>query len=258
MYFVGIAVAIPVALLFKRTLLKGAPPAFVLELPAYHLPQCRTVFFRVYEAAKQFTVRAGTIILAISVIIWALNYFPRSDEISGRYEVARAAAEKSLVGEALQERIAELDQLEAGEHQRNSYFAGIGHAFAPVFRPLGWDWRIGMAVLASFPAREVVVSTLGIIYDLGADLDLDSEEDRGKLVKKLHASTWPDGRKVFSLPVALSIMVFFALCCQCGATLVTIRREANSWKWAFLTFAYMTLLAYIGAFATYQVGCWLL
>jgi ferrous iron transport protein B len=183
-----------------------------------------------------------------------LNYFPRAREITDRYNEQRAAAEAELEPRPLAERLAVLDRLEAGEHQRNSYFAGIGHALEPVFRPLGWDWRIGMAVLASFPAREVVISTLGIVYDLGADVDLDDEASRGLLIEKLHASTWPDGRKVFSLPVALSIMVFFALCCQCGATLVTVKRETHSWKWALFTFTYMTALAYLAALATYQVG----
>ena len=123
-------------------------------------------------------------------------------------------------------------------------------------KPLGWDWRIGMAAAASFPAREVVVGTLGIIYNLG---QTDSEQIQEPLGEKLQEATWDDdpGRKVFTVPVALSLMVFFALCCQCASTLVVIRRETNSWRWPAFTFAYMTVLAYVGALLTYQIGSWL-
>jgi ferrous iron transport protein B len=114
---------------------------------------------------------------------------------------------------------------------------------------LGWDWRIGCAVIASFPAREIVISTLGVVYRLGA------EEDESSLRETLRSATWPGtDRPVFNTPVALSIMVFFALCAQCAATLAVIRRETNSWRWPAFTFAYMTTLAYLGALATYQIG----
>ena len=118
-------------------------------------------------------------------------------------------------------------------------------------RPLGWDWRIGCAVVASFPAREVVIGTLGVIYHLGEGADERSESLR----ETLQSASWPGtDRPIFNVPVALSIMVFFALCAQCAATLATIRRETNSWRWPLFTFAYMTALAYLGAFVTYQVG----
>jgi len=116
--------------------------------------------------------------------------------------------------------------------------------------PLGWDWRIGVAVIASFPAREVVIATLGTIYSLGGDVD---EESQG-LRSTLQAAEWPDGRPVYNLPVALSLMVFFALCAQCASTLMIIRRETNSWRWATFSFVYMTALAYAGAWIVYQAG----
>lgn len=117
-------------------------------------------------------------------------------------------------------------------------------------RPLGWDWKIGVGAIASFPAREVIIATLGTIYSLGADVD---EEDEG-LVEAMQRATWPDGRPVFTVPVALSIMVFFALCAQCVSTLLVIKRETNSWSWPVLSFVYMTGLAYLGALLVYQVG----
>jgi ferrous iron transport protein B len=132
----------------------------------------------------------------------------------------------------------------------NSYLGRMGHAFEPAFKPLGWDWKIGVAVLASFPAREVIIAALGTIYSLGSDVD---EENQG-LRSALRSSTWPDGRPVFTIPVALSIMVFFALCAQCASTLMVIKRETNSWWWPVFTFVYMTGLAYVLAFVTFQVA----
>jgi ferrous iron transport protein B len=120
----------------------------------------------------------------------------------------------------------------------------------PVVKPAGWDWRIGVGVIASFPAREIIVATLGTIYSLGKDV----ADDPPTLIEALRAATWPDGRPVYTLPVAVSIMVFFALCAQCAATLMVIRRETNSWFWPVFAFSYMTLLAYAAAVFVYQVG----
>jgi ferrous iron transport protein B len=161
------------------------------------------------------------------------------------------APERIKVAEAQRE----LDNEIVGEYRRNSYLGRAGHAIEPVVRPLGWDWRIGCAAIASFPAREVIVATLGIIYNLGEEVDTENEEDRGHLVAALQNARWTDtGERVFNLPVALSIMVFFALCAQCASTLVIIKRETNSWAWPTFTFVYMTTLAYLGALVTYQVG----
>jgi ferrous iron transport protein B len=135
-----------------------------------------------------------------------------------------------------------------------SYLGRFGHAVEPLVKPLGWDWKIGVGVIASFPAREVIISTLGTIYSLGSDVNEESPQLRDELKR----STWPDGSPVFTLPVAVSIMVFFALCAQCVSTLLVIRRETNSWGWAAFTFVYMTGLAYIGALICYQVGTWLM
>jgi ferrous iron transport protein B len=141
--------------------------------------------------------------------------------------------------------------------RRMSYLGRAGHFVEPAVKPLGWDWRLGCAVIASFPAREVVLGTLGVIYDLGEDVDLDEDEGRTAMERKLQEATW-DGtnRKVFTLPVALSVMVFFALCAQCAATLAVIKRETRSWGWPLFTFTYMTALAYVAALLTYQIGTW--
>jgi ferrous iron transport protein B len=316
MYSIGLVVAPLVALVLKRTLLRGETPIFVMEMPMYKLPSLRTVLRRMVDSGWAFLRRAGTLILASMIVVWALLYFPSTDPQGMRYEDRIAELERPVKEQAqelkeLEESIAvqqeELDdlkeaaaehglsaeqqarqaQLEAeiapveekmkpleeavrpveqavnalrGEWKSRSILGQLGHAIEPVVKPLGWDWRIGTAALASFPAREVVVGTLGIIYNLG---EVDTDEirkgkrvGRSKLADALRNSRWdqdPD-TPVFSVPVALSLMVFFALCCQCASTLAVIRRETNSWRWPVFTFTYMTVLAYVAALAVYQIG----
>ncbi|MFM8577490.1 MAG: ferrous iron transporter B [Planctomycetaceae bacterium] len=233
MYAVGVLVAAGVAFTLSRTLFIGPPQPFVLELPPWRWPQPLVVLERVREACWSFLHNAGTLILAMSVVIWALGTFPRP---SG--PVDPTADEATIRGEGL----------------RQSALGRAGRLMEPVVRPLGWDWRIGCAVIASFPAREVVLGTLGVIYNLGT-IDPGEEEGATMLVRRLKAATW-DGsdRKVYTLPVALSIMVFFALCAQCASTLVVISQETGSWIWPVFAFAYMTALAWLGAFVTFQVA----
>lgn len=272
-YFVGVAVAIPVGMILKRTVLKGETQSFLMELPTYKWPSPRTVLGRVYEQGREFCVSAGTIIVAVTIVVWALGYYPRSSNMAADYEAQRIAvheisAEQHAIqneehGETpqmdeinesghilLTERIAEINRQESGAFLRQSYLGRMGQWIEPVVEPLGWDWRIGMAAIASFPAREVVIATMGTIYNLGEDQD----ETSVGLRDRLYHATWPDGRPVFNIAVSLSIMVFFALCCQCGATLATIKRETQSWRWPVLAFSYMTILAYVGALITYQVA----
>lgn len=250
MYLLGLAVAVPVAMLVRRTALRGAGPGFVMDLPRYQVPALRNVGLRVLERSRAFVTQAGTIILAISVIVWALGTFPRSAELRADFDAQRAEATARHSGDALAARISEIDGAEAGALLRQSALGRMGAVIEPVLAPLGWDWRIGVAVLASFPAREVVVSTLGILFDLG-----DAGDDEGAaLAERLQEARTPSGAAIFTLPIALSILVFFALCCQCGATLATIRRETSSWRWPSFVFVYMTTLAYVGAWITSVIG----
>ncbi|MCH8294374.1 ferrous iron transport protein B, partial [Candidatus Poribacteria bacterium] len=255
MYMVGIVVAIPIAWILKKTFLKGETPPFVMEMPAYKLPDWRTVALRMYDRGRAFLVRAGTIIFAVAIVVWGMAYFPRPQHIAEAY-AAKAAVieqdfEKQVLSEVERDKALQTNgQEEAGVYLRQSILGRMGQFIEPIVKPLGWDWKIGIATIASFPAREVIVATLGTIYNLGSDVDKDSESLRDAL----KAATWPDGRPVFTPLVALSVMVFFALCCQCAATLAVIRRETGSWGWPALTFTYMTILAYLGALITYQGG----
>ena len=260
MYMVGIVAGIAVAWTLKKTLFRGPTPPFVMELPSYKLPSLYVVVHRMLEQGWAFIYRAGTLILAVSIIVWGLGYFPRNEDRIDRQLRARQVELSQLAATGALSR-AQSDELKRVENQieaahlENSFLGQMGHAIEPAVKPLGWDWRLGCAAIASFPAREVVVATLGVIYNLGDEEDESSDS----LKEALQNATWHGtDRKVFNLPVALSVMVFFALCAQCSSTLVIMRRETGSWAWPAFTFAYMTALAYLGALITYQVGIRLL
>jgi len=263
MYLVGILTAVAVAFTLKRTLLRGPTPPFVLELPSYKMPSPRTVLFRMLDRGWAFLKNAGTLIVAVSILVWALLYYPHdAATVEAPYAAQRETLEARLAAAAADSdeqaaAAAELESLQLhieGAYQRQSYLGRMGHAIEPLVRPLGWDWKIGAAAIASFPAREVVVATLGILYDVG-QVDVEDAEQRTRLQTALDKATWAGtDRKVFGIPTALSIMVFFALCAQCAATLAVIKRETNSWRWPIFTFTYMTALAYVAALVTYQVS----
>jgi ferrous iron transport protein B len=252
LYFLGILIAIPVAWIVKRLLLRGGESVFLLELPAYRRPLMRNVGLRVWEGVRSFVLRAGTVIFALSIVVWALSYYPRTETVGREYDALRGQAQAMLDGDALRMRMANLEQAEAGAYLRQSYLARMGQLVEPLVKPLGWDWRIGMAAISALPAREVVVSTMQIIFDLGDAGEAD--QARAAFRSRLQNVKRADGAPLFNLPVALSIMVFFALCCQCGATLATLHRESGSWRWPALAFAYMTMLAYAGGFIAFQVA----
>ena len=284
MYLVGLIVAPLVAITLKRTLLRGATPIFVMEMPSFKWPQMKTIVRRMTGAGWAFVRRAGTIILASMVLIWALLYFPTTmPDGTSSYDTETARLNqdidankeelKELEGqepkpaeliatkeEETEKKQDELDEM-YGAWKRQSLLGRTGKAMEPVFAPLGWDWRIGMAALASFPAREVVVGTLGIIYNKG-DVDPKSIREAsspgqtplGQAIAQEWENETGTPRATHRIPVALSLLVFFALCCQCVSTLAVIRRETSSWLWPLFTFTYMTVLAYVAAMAVFQVG----
>jgi ferrous iron transport protein B len=262
MYAVGVVAAIFVAIALRKTILKGTTPPFVMELPSYKLPGWSIVLHRMFDQGWHFVRRAGTLIFAVTIIVWATAYYPRNEaSIDGHLLEERARLESELASasganrEELEHQLAAVDNRVAGQYLENSFLGQTGRVIEPVVRPLGWDWRIGCAAIASFPAREVVIASLGVIYNLGEDEDEASDTLR----ETLRNATWAgSNQRVFNIPVALSIMVFFALCAQCASTLAVMKRETNSWRWPLFTFTYMTSLAYAGAFVTYQIGSLLL
>ena len=252
MYAIGLVAAPLVALCLKRTLLRGETPAFVMEMPLYKWPAWRTVVERMTGSAWLFVRRAGTIIMATMIVVWALLYFPATDPQGGTYDEHIDRLEVAQLKSYSQDRDALINKLRR-EWSEQSGLGQLGKAIEPAVEPLGWDWKIGMAALASFPSREVMVGILGLIYNQGQG-DSGNETFRQSLGAALRQEKRADGSDVFNAPVALSVMVFFALCCQCASTLAVIRRETNSWRWPAFTFGYMTALAYLGALVVYQVG----
>ncbi|MDA7978086.1 MAG: ferrous iron transport protein B [Pirellulales bacterium] len=250
----GAVVAIPVAWLFRKTLFRGAPSSFVMELPDYKIPSLKLVLLRSYRCGKTFVLRAGTLIFATTIVVWAAAYFPGDHTLIHELDAQiEALADETSAAEEVSKLQSERNEI-SGKLISESVLGQAGRAVEPVVKPLGWDWKIGMGVLASFPAREVVIATLGTIYSLGGDQHEESES----LQDAMRDSKWPDGTPVYNLPVALSLMVFFALCAQCASTLVIMKRETNSWRWPALCFIYMTGLAYVGSLLTYQVSRWIM
>ena len=267
LYVLGIVAAVVAALVLKRTILRGTTPPFVMELPSYKWPSPRTILLRVVQRGRLFIRCAGTLILAASVLVWAALYFPHNaEEVEAPFRPQQQRLQTQLATlapdsppcEVIRKELVRIDNEITGAYQRQSLLGRLGRVIEPAVKPLGWDWRIGCSVVASLPAREVVVATMAVIYNQGEDVDIESQQASTQLQAKLAAATW-DGtdRPVFNVPVAMSILVFFALCAQCTATLAVIRRETNSWRWPVFTFTYMTTLAYLGALTTYQVGMWI-
>jgi len=267
MHFVGLAVSVPIAWFVNRVVTRTPSLPFILEMPRYQVPVLRNLLLKMWEGGREFIVRAGTIILAFSVIIWALLYFPRSASVEQAatetfmQEVIAAGgiAEQELatrLADEESELATELRNRVEGAYVEQSYLGRFGKAVQPVFDPAGFDWKVTVGVISSFPAREVIIATLGITYKLGGDVDEESDSLRDRMKAETWTSGARAGQPVFTIPVVVAIMVFFALCSQCGATVAVIARQLN-WGWAILSFGGMTLLAWVAAVVVYQLGTFL-
>jgi ferrous iron transport protein B len=231
-YALGILAAVATAWVFKRSLLKGGATAFILELPSYKVPQLSQVARQVWLNAGEFVTKAGTTILAFSVVLWALAYYPRLP--AGREQAALLGGGPNAVTAA----------------QSEYSFAGrVGHAMEPALRPLGFDWKMGVGLVGAFAAREVFVSTMGITYAVG-----DVENGTRNLSAAMRADRYADGRPVWTPLVAISLLVWFVLALQCMSTVAIARRETGGWRWPIFMLVYMNLLAYAVSLAVYQVG----
>ena len=250
LYLLGIVGGIFTALLLKRTALSGPTPTFMIELPPYRLPNLWSVAIRLAERGRIFLVRAGTVIFSVAVLVWALVYFPRPADVAAPYEAERAAL-ASLPDSAVRDRQIELlDNRLASAWLEQSWLGRAGHFVAPAFAPLGWDWKVSAAVIAGFPAREVVIAVLSTIYSVGDQ----GEATDSALRTQLKRATWPDGSSIYTLPMVVGLLIFYAFCLQCAATLAVIYRETNSLGWPVFAWLYMTGLGYTGALLAYQLG----
>lgn len=221
MYLLGMAGAGLMAWIFKNTLLKRQKPIFIMELPPYRLPSLKAVLLHMWERSRLFLKRAGTVILMLSIILWALMTYPKHEDLN------------------------------ADEALRQSYAGQIGSFLEPAIKPLGYDWRIGIGLIGSFAAREVFVSTMNIVFNL------DKNEETIVLRDAFRRARWPDGRPLFTPLVCISLMIFFVFALQCMSTIAVVWRETGGWQWPLFQLGYMTALAYIAAFLVFHIGRWL-
>jgi len=258
MYLLGIVVALGMAWLFKKTLLKGETPMLVMELPPYRRPVLKVVLRHMWDRSKLFLQRAGTVILGINILLWFLASYPKHPEIARRFEAQRAALKQTLSqsrGTLDQTNaLAQLDADEAAAKVQSSFAGHAGRALAPVIAPLGFDWKMGIGILSSFAAREVFVSTMSIVYSQARHEGEDEKALSRKLQTILQQQKTSSGAPVYTPLRAVTLMVFYVLALQCVSTVAVVRRETNSWKWPLFQWLYMGALAWSLAFVTYQGG----
>jgi ferrous iron transport protein B len=263
MYLLGIVVALLMAWLFKKTLLKGPAPMLIMELPPYKRPLLRIVLRHMWDRSNLFLRRAGTVILGINILLWFLATYPKDAALESNYNARRSALHATPAGSSdarltAEEKAAQLDALdkaEAGDKLRHSFAGRLGQWIEPAIKPLGFDWKIGIGIVSSFAAREVFVSTMSLVYNVGQADDSDDATDT--LAQTLREQAHPDGRPVYTPLVAVTLMVFYVFALQCVSTVAIVRRETNGWKWPVFQWFYMGALAWVLAFVTYQGGRWL-
>ena len=257
MYLLGIVVALLMAWLFKKTLLKGATPMLIMELPPYKQPVPKVVLRHMWDRSKLFLKRAGTVILGINIVLWFLATYPRHAEVTREFDeqrgtVQREAGNPPKLDDTQQAKVDDLNKTESGEHLRRSFAGMMGRAIEPLIKPLGFDWKIGIGIVGSFAAREVFVSTMSTVYNVGEVADSDA--GTASLATMLQSQQRPDGSKLYTPLLGVTLMVFYVFALQCVSTVAVVRRETNSWKWPLFQWLYMTALAWVLAFVTWHGG----
>lgn len=243
MYFLGTFMALFAAYIMKWFIKGKEKSFFILELPSYRGPRWKNIVSTMIERAKIFVFQAGKVIMVISLILWILSTFGPPQKMNAVTQKYETLAQQNP---SLQK---EYDRLESTEHLENSYAGMLGKTIEPVIHPLGYDWKIGIALITSFAAREVFVGTMATLYSVGDDTD----ESNATLRQKMSAATWPNGEKVYTLAAGLSLLVFYALAMQCMSTLAVVKRETGTWKWPLIMLFYMTGLAYMMSFITFHI-----
>jgi ferrous iron transport protein B len=264
MYLLSVAAALTAAAVLRRTVLKGPRPTLMLELPPYRRPVMRVLLHSTWRQVRAFLVDAGTTILALTIIVWAVLSYPRSPDVIRHDAAVRAeartvarvadggSAHVRTVSFATDAGGSPIAAHVHGEQLRNSFGGRLGRLMEPVLQPLGFDWRIGVGILGAFTAREVFVSTMGIVFDID-----NADEQSQPLRDALRSARRADGTALMTPLTGVSLMVFFVLACQCASTLAVVRRESGSWAWPAFMFAYQTAMAYVAALIVYQGGRWM-
>jgi ferrous iron transport protein B len=250
MYTLSVLVTLAAAAVLRRTVLPGPAPTFVLEMPPYRWPSASVLWLNAWRRLRVFLVDAGTIILAMTILLWALLSFPKSAEVSEHYSQARAQVLQAASPEATKAAaLHALNAREAADQLAHSLGGRFGHAIEPALRPIGFDWQIGVGIIGAFAAREVFISTLGVVFGIG-----EADEENKPLRRALRDARHADGSPVMTPLSGISLMIFFLLACQCMSTIAVVKKESGSWKWPLFLFSYMTLLAYVASLAVYQGG----
>ena len=242
LYVLGFLTAVTAAYFLNKTLKIKSKSFFVVEMPDYKLPSAKNVFLEVLEKTKAFVYGAGKIILALSVVLWFFASNGGEDFKNAEERVLQNPQNTSLSEN-------ELDRKIASYKLENSYIGNLGKFIEPAVKPLGYDWKIGIALLTSFAAREVFVGTLATIYSVEAD-DENTTTIKQKMASEINPET---GEKRFNFAVGMSLLVFYAFAMQCMATLAIVKRETKSWKWPLIQLFGMGLLAYVASLLTYQI-----
>ena len=251
MYVFSTIIALIAAGVMGKFVFKGPQVPLLLELPPYRVPHWASVLRMMWQRASLFLSEAGRVILICTIILWVLLSFPQNPALETDYDALRIETVAAIEDPAVQEEaLGELEAQEANEIFLRSYGARLGHAIEPVIEPLGYDWKIGIGLIGAFAAREVFISTLGVVYGVGDEVD----EESTTLREHIRNETYADGSPVYTPLVGLSLMVFIALSCQCMSTLAAVYRETRAWRWPAFLFGYMTLLAWVASFVVYQGG----
>lgn len=254
-YLTGIFIAILVGIIFKKLLFSKQEAPFVMELPPYRMPTLKNTALHMWEKGYQYLKKIGTVILLASIIIWALEYFPHNMKYSKDYStlITQVKSDTILSDSQKVSKINEINYNKEEEHMENSYIGKIGHLIEPAIRPLGFDWKIGICLISGAAAKEIVVSSMGVLYHSGNDVENNSQILKQRLKEQVYNSGKKKGQLIFSPLVALALMIFILIYFPCIAVIATIKRESN-WKWASFVMLYTTGLAWILSFAIYQIG----
>jgi ferrous iron transport protein B len=261
-YAAGILVAILMALLFKKTIFKTKEAPFVMELPPYRIPTTKVIIRHMWHKGRAYLKKMGGVILIASIIIWALGYFPKNKNIDAKYSkqiqdttkyyeflLAQDTADIQQLNITLGETITSIKFKQKSEHQKNSFIGKIGVFCEPIMRPLGFDWKMTVGVITGISAKEIVVSTLGVLYQ---------SENEENLTDRLKSATYETGKnagkRIYTPAVALAFMVFVLIYFPCIATIAAVKKETGSWKWALFMVFYTTALAWVLSFAVFQIS----
>jgi len=254
-YLIGVVLAVLMAMLFKRTFFRKKDIPFVMELPPYRIPTLKNTLIHMWDKSVQYLTKMGTIILTASILIWAMGYFPRDIEYSRDYDrisdSIASASSLSLAEKQEALRVLEIDK--ESERMENSYIGRLGHFITPVIEPLGFDWKIGVSIITGLAAKEIVIGTMGVLYQSDLEADETSVGLQTKLQEQVFTRGPRVGEKVFTPLVAYTLMLFILIYFPCVAVIAAVKRESN-WNWAVFTMVYTTVLAWIVAWIAVQIG----